>query len=279
MGGFADMTPEDREEYKSLLMDVDTNIDISSVILSDKNKQLIQEFIDEYKEKDTLYMYGLKPMNRLLFYGASGTGKTFLAKALSNKLNKTMLYVDISKSLTDSSAAKSVSDIFYLANKYKNCIIFLDECDSIAWSRDSKRSDGGDIRRVTNSIFQQLDQMDPDVIFISCTNMMKRLDPAFARRFDLKMEFRKPDKPIRYIAEKFLHSPFKLELDATQQDEQLVAKRSNLSYYEYQIIVERCMKKAILKNHTTDVKLSDVIRDIKIQIGTTHITDIAEDDT
>jgi len=279
MSGFANMTPEDREEYKSLLMDVDTNIDISSVILSDKNKQLIQEFIDEYKEKDTLYMYGLKPMNRLLFYGASGTGKTFLAKALSNKLNKTMLYVDISKSLTDSSAAKSVSDIFYLANKYKNCIIFLDECDSIAWSRDSKRSDGGDIRRVTNSIFQQLDQMDPDVIFISCTNMMKRLDPAFARRFDLKMEFRKPDKPIRYIAEKFLHSPFKLELDATQQDEQLVAKRSNLSYYEYQIIVERCMKKAILKNHTTDVKLSDVIRDIKIQIGTTHITDITEDDT
>lgn len=279
MGGFADMTPEDREEYKSLLMDVDTNIDISSVILSDKNKKLIQEFIDEYKEKDTLYMYGLKPMNRLLFYGASGTGKTFLAKALSNKLNKTMLYVDISKSLTDSSAAKSVSDIFYLANKYKNCIIFLDECDSIAWSRDSKRSDGGDIRRVTNSIFQQLDQMDPDVIFISCTNMMKRLDPAFARRFDLKMEFRKPDKPIRYIAEKFLHSPFKLELDATQQDEQLVAKRSNLSYYEYQIIVERCMKKAILKNHTTDVKLSDVIRDIKIQIGTTHITDGVEDDT
>ena len=58
-----------------------------------------------------------------------------------------------------------------------------------AWQRDTGGADTGTIRRATNSIFQYLDQMNKTNIFVSATNMLHRLDPAFERRFNLKMEF------------------------------------------------------------------------------------------
>ena len=260
------MTAEDREKYSHLIMPVDTNINIDSVILSDENKEKLRQFLEEYKFKDQLIKYGLKPVNRLLFYGASGTGKTYLTKALSNYMKKDMIYVDIAQSLSEDTVAKNISDIFYVAHKYKNCIVFFDECDSVAWSRDSKNSDGGTIRRATNSIFQQLDQMDYDTVFVSCTNMLRRLDPAFERRFDMKFEFRRPDKTLREVFKKFLFKEFRLIEDVDLEEEMLIKKRSTLSYYEYQIITERNMKKAVIHG-TTDVRLKDILNDVAIQIG------------
>ena len=144
------LTAEEKELYKDLIQDVDNNIDINSVILSDENRQKLKEFLNEYSFRDQLLSYGLNPVNRLLFYGASGTGKTYLTKALSNYMKYSMLYVDIAKSLSEDTVAMNISNIFKIANKYGKCIIFFDECDSIAWSRDSKSAEGGMVRRATN---------------------------------------------------------------------------------------------------------------------------------
>ena len=222
-------------------------------------------FLDEYSFRDQLLSYGLNPVNRLLFYGASGTGKTYLTKALSNYMKYSMLYVDIAKSLSEDTVAMNISNIFKIANKYGKCIIFFDECDSIAWSRDSKSAEGGMVRRATNSLFQQLDQMNKTNIFVSATNMLHRLDPAFERRFDMKFEFRRPDKEIRDVVQKFLFKDFSLNIDVSGDDEQIVKRRSTLSYYELQIITERNMKKAVMRG-TTSVNLSDVLNDIAIQM-------------
>ena len=259
------LTAEEKELYKDLIQDVDNNIDINSVILSDENRQKLKEFLNEYSFRDQLLSYGLNPVNRLLFYGASGTGKTYLTKALSNYMKYSMLYVDIAKSLSEDTVAMNISNIFKIANKYGKCIIFFDECDSIAWSRDSKSAEGGMVRRATNSLFQQLDQMNKTNIFVSATNMLHRLDPAFERRFDMKFEFRRPDKEIRDVVKKFLLKFFILNIDVSGDDEQIVKRRSTLSYYELQIITERNMKKAVMRG-TTSVNLSDVLNDIAIQM-------------
>lgn len=259
------LTADEKELYKDLIQDVDNNIDINSVILSDENRQKLKEFLNEYSFRDQLLSYGLNPVNRLLFYGASGTGKTYLTKALSNYMKYSMLYVDIAKSLSEDTVAMNISNIFKIANKYGKCIIFFDECDSIAWSRDSKSAEGGMVRRATNSLFQQLDQMNKTNIFVSATNMLHRLDPAFERRFDMKFEFRRPDKEIRDVVKKFLFKDFSLNIDVSSDDEQIVKRRSTLSYYELQIITERNMKKAVMRG-TTSVNLSDVLNDIAIQM-------------
>lgn len=258
-----------REVYRDLLMPVDTNITLDSVILAKENRVKIDEFVLEMDNKDKLLRYGLQPMNRLLFYGASGCGKTFLGKALSNHLGYTMLYVDIAQALSKGNVADNLSRVFKLANTGKY-MIFLDECDSIAWNRDSDDAESGNVRRATNSLFQFMDQMKPEVIIVCATNMLKRLDPAFERRFNLKMEFRRPTTDLKVTIRKFLKPGFNLVID---REDKITERRTKLSYYELQCVTERVMKKAVI-NDTLTIKMSDIYKDIaktmnfKINMGT-----------
>lgn len=260
------LTEEEKEEYKRLFMEVDTNIKMSSVILSSDNKQKVKQFIEEHMHRDMLIEYGLKPMNRILMYGASGTGKTYLSKALCNHLGYTMLYIDIADSLSRGNVAENISNIFKIANKLGKCVIFLDECDSIAWSRDAVQSDGGDIRRATNSIFQQLDQMNSSNIFIGATNMLYRIDPAFERRFNIKMEFTRPDMELIDTINHFILPKFKLRDNSDKTVYEIMSRRvadnKKISYYEIQCVVERAMKKAII-NGTNIVNTSDIYEDMQ----------------
>ena len=279
------MTPEEvktlPEEYRDiaerLLMPVDTNIDINRVILSDENRAKINDFIKQTQYRDKLIEYGLQPDNRLLFYGASGTGKTFLSKALSNHLGYTMLYVDIAKALSEGNVAMNISDVFKLANYLGNCIIFFDECDSIAWNRDAGNAEGGTVRRAQNSTFQALDQMNPNNIFIAATNMLHRLDAAFERRFSMKLEFRRPSLNIKECITKFIKPMFEVADDVDPRVEEIVERKvkqyAKLSYYEIENIVNRAMKDAIL-NDTQIVKTSTIYdmfqtaMGFKIRMGT-----------
>jgi AAA+ superfamily predicted ATPase len=251
------------EIYNELIMPVDTNIKLSSVILSDVNKERIRDFVLEMKNRDKLYRFGLKPMNRLLFYGDSGCGKTFLGKALSNHLGYKMLYVDIARALSQGNVAMNLTNVFKIANSGGNYLVFLDECDSIAWNRDAKDAESGNVRRATNSLFQLMDQMSPDVIVICATNMLHRLDPAFARRFNMKMEFKRPEMNVKEVIQKFLRPEFTLIFD---KDDPITERRTKMSYYELQDVAERMMKKAVL-NNSTRIKMSDIYLDIARQMN------------
>jgi len=236
---------------ENLTMKVDTNISLDSVILSEENKRKINDFLAETNSRDKLIKYGLQPMNRLLFYGDSGCGKTYLSKALSNFLGFEMLYIDIANAISAGSVAENISEVFKYANEKGNCIIFLDECDSIAWNRDTdKNSDGGTIRRATNSLFQQMDQMNPHNIIIAATNMLYRLDAAFERRFNQKLEFRRPNESLDKIIEKFLFTDkgFSIAHDLDAVTKGVVEKKMCTSYYEIQGVVERAMKNAVMND-------------------------------
>ncbi len=258
------MTEAEKERYEHLVMPVDTNIKITDVILSKENMEKIEQFKTEIEHADDLMVYGLTPMNRILMYGDSGCGKTFLAKALSNYLDYYMVYVDIARALSDGSVSKSISDIFMLANKYKNCLIFFDECDSIAWNRDTQNGEGGVARRATNSIFQSLDQMSPSNVFVAATNMLHRLDAAFENRFNLKMEFRRPPLDIEEVARKFMKPQFSLVGDIDSTARNTVNKRCTLSYRELRSIVDREMKKAVI-NNTMQINVNDLYRTVAEQ--------------
>lgn len=276
----SDLPKEYQELWDELIMPVDTNISFDSVILSDENKEKYKTFIKEQQYRDVLYEYGLEPMNRLLLYGASGTGKTFSLKALSNLLDYTMVYVDIAKALTDGNVAKNISNIFklgnYIAEHYDGAIIFLDECDAVAWNRDGG-GDGGVLRRATNSIFQGLDQMSHHAVFAAATNMLHRLDPAFERRFNLKMAFRRPSLDIDECIKHFIYPKFIINDDVDETVREIVKRRAKqyakLSYYEIEELVKRAMKRSIL-NDTSIVNTSDIYEDLatamnfKIKMGT-----------
>lgn len=254
------------EEFRTLIMPVDTNIDFDKVILSQENKDKYEKFITEHKFADKLMSYGLRPMNRLLLYGASGTGKTFSSKALANLLHYDMLYVDIANALANGQVATNLKKVFDMGNTGE-CLIMLDECDSLAVSRDSKTAENGDMRRALNSLFQLMDQSSPNIIIIAATNMLHRLDPAFERRFDMKLEFRRPDLNIKEVINKFKFPEFTFIDDVDDTTDYIVNNRAKqytkLSYYELQGIVERSMKKAVIRGNT-DLLASDVYGELKI---------------
>lgn len=270
-----ELPSEYQDIWDDLIMEVDTKISFDSVILSPENKQKYAQFIKEFEYRDKLIDYGLEPSNRLLLYGASGTGKTFSLKALSNLLNITMIYVDIAKSLSDGNVSMNISRLFklgnYIAERYNGALLFMDECDAVAWNRDANTSaESGTVRRATNSIFQGLDQMNKNCIFASATNLLHRLDAAFERRFNVKMEFRRPSVDIDDCINHFLFSRFVLEDDVDETTREIVKRRAKqnvkLSYYELEELVKRAMKNAVL-NDTTIVKTSDIYADLALTMN------------
>jgi len=276
-----DLPKEYQEIWNELIMPVDTNISFDKVILSDENKSKYTAIINEQKYRDKLESYGLQAMNRLLLYGASGTGKTFSIKALSNLLDYTMIYVDIAKALTDGNVAINISNLFklgnYIADNFGGAILFLDEADAVAWSRDAGNSDGGVIRRATNSIFQGMDQMSPHIIFAAATNLLHRLDAAFERRFNLKLLFTRPQLDIDESIKHFIYPKFIINDDVDDTVREIVKRRASqyakLSYYELEELVKRAMKRSVL-NDTNIVNTSDIYNDLteamnfKIKFGT-----------
>lgn len=261
---------EYQDIYNNFIMPVDTNIKLSDVILSEENKEKIDLLIREHEHREDFAKYKLEPINRVLLYGASGTGKTFSTKAICNHLGMNMIYIDIAKALTDDSVSKNISDIFKLANYVGNCLIMLDECDAIAWQRDTSNGDSGVIRRATNSIFQYLDQMRHDNMFFAATNMLHRLDNAFERRFNLKLEFRRPQLDLKDAIQHFILPGFKYIDDVDDTTGHIVKNRAaeskKLSYYEIQVLTERAMKDAILNGHM-EVRTSEVFIALSKQLN------------
>ena len=254
-----------REIWDNVIMPVNTNISLEKVILSPENREKVNNFIKEISYREQLIEFGLEPQNRLLLYGASGTGKTFMSKALAHELNYTMLYVDIAKALSEGDVAERIADIFKLGNYIETAIIFLDECDSVAWNRDGASTDGGTIRRATNSIFQGLDQMNSKCIFISATNMLHRLDPAFERRFNMKMMFKRPELDMDEAIKHFIYPKFIINDDVVETVREIVKRRAKqnakLSYYEIEEVVKKAMKRSVL-NDTNIVNTSEIYDDI-----------------
>lgn len=273
-----DLPKEYQDIWDELIMPVDTNISFDSVILSDVNRKKYRQFIKEMQYAEKLKSYGLDPSNKLILYGASGTGKTFSTKALANLLNYTMLYIDIAKSLSTGDISINISNIFKLANYLGHCIVFMDECDAVVWNRDAANSaDAGTIRRATNAIFQNLDQMRVDNVFVCATNLLHRIDPAFERRMSMKLEFRRPSLDLDETIKHFLFPKFILNDDVDDTVREIVKRRAKqnakLSYYEIEELVKRAMKNAVL-NDTNIVNTSTIYNDLatnmnfKVRVGT-----------
>lgn len=226
---------------------------IDSVILSEENRNKLNEFLVETQWKSKFMEYGLEPINRLILFGASGTGKTFMTKCLAAHLGYELLAIDIANALSTGNAPVALESIFNLGNKIGTAIIFLDECDAIARNREDKSvPEDPNVRRANNTLFQLLDRMNPDCIFISATNLYKELDPAFIRRFDEAMQFDRP--PLDNLEEavrKFMLPKFELEMDMQDDIKQIILWHARdytgLSYDGIETWVERAEKLAIIR--------------------------------
>lgn len=130
----------------------------------------------------------------VLFYGASGTGKTLAAEILANDLHLELYKIDLSMVVSKyiGETEKNLEQIFQEAES-ANAILLFDEADALFGKR-SEVKDAHD-RYANIEIGYLLQRMeDYEGISIMTTNLRKNLDDAFVRRLQFIIEFPFPDE-------------------------------------------------------------------------------------
>lgn len=160
----------------------------------------LQEIVDFLKYPEKYRKLGARIPKGVLLVGASGVGKTLLAKAIAGEAGVPFFSVAGSEFMemlvgVGSSRAR---DLFKIAREQEPSLIFIDEIDAIGRQRGMGIGGGHDEREQTlNQILIEMDGFDErtNVIVLAATNRPDMLDPALVRpgRFDRKISIPLPD--------------------------------------------------------------------------------------
>ncbi len=153
---------------------------------------------------DLFEKVGIQPPKGVLLYGAPGTGKTLLAKAVAHSTKASFIRI-IGSELVQKyigEGARMVRELFELAKEKSPSIIFIDEIDSIGAKRlDSITSGDREVQRTLVQLLAEMDGFDPrgNVRILAATNRPDILDPALLRpgRFDRIIKVPMPNAEAR----------------------------------------------------------------------------------
>ncbi|KKR89208.1 MAG: ATP-dependent zinc metalloprotease FtsH 1 [Candidatus Wolfebacteria bacterium GW2011_GWA2_42_10] len=163
-------------------------------------KQELMEVVDFLKNPKKYLEIGAKIPRGVLLYGAPGTGKTLLARAVAGEANVPFFHISGSEfvEMFVGVGASRVRDLFDTAKKAGRSIIFIDEIDAVGRERGAGLGGGHDEREQTlNQILVEMDGFEKNDarIVIAATNRPDVLDPALLRpgRFDRRVILDLPD--------------------------------------------------------------------------------------
>lgn len=175
----------------------------------DEAKEELQDVIKFLKNPKKFQKLGGKLPKGVLLYGAPGTGKTLLAKAVAGEAGVSFFSASASEfvEMFVGVGAARVRDLFDQAKKNAPAIIFIDELDAVGRRRFAGIGGGHDEREQTlNQLLIELDGFESKqgIILMASTNRPDVLDPALIRpgRFDRHVSVPAPDLKGR---EEILH--------------------------------------------------------------------------
>ena len=178
-----------------------TSITFEDVIGMEEVKDKLQDVIQQFKQAEKFKAWNIKPIKGILFYGPSGTGKSYIAEAFANEIDAEFFPLStadiMSKYLGES--GKAIRAKFEEARKKELSIIYIDEIDAIAAKRDGSENNKERNATLNELLVQMASPLNDNIIMIFATNMLDLLDPAFLRsgRCDFKLEVSLPDYECR----------------------------------------------------------------------------------
>lgn len=135
----------------------------------------------------------------VLFEGPPGCGKTTSARIISHQVNIPLVYMPLEAIMSKfyGESESRLAEIFEAAQALGNVILFIDEIDALATSREAGLHEA--TRRILSTLLRKIDSFESegDVLVICATNRKKDLDPALISRTDLSIRFELPDATSR----------------------------------------------------------------------------------
>ncbi len=170
----------------------------------DEAKRELQEIVSYLKNPAKFEKLGVKVPKGVLLYGAPGTGKTLMARAVAGEAGVPFYSItgsDFMEMLVGV-GAKRVREMFKNAKEASPAIIFIDELDSIGRRRGAGLGGGHDEREQTlNQLLSEMDgfETNESVIVMAATNRPDILDKALLRpgRFNRRVEVGLPSQEDR----------------------------------------------------------------------------------
>lgn len=243
---------DDKEVSDLILEKVTSDYSLENIISDDRVSSELRYFIEEHQRIDLLQRFDLPVSNKLLLYGPSGCGKTLASYVIAGELNKLMIVINLGAIVSSKlgETSKNLSKIFKKAS-LEDCIIFLDEFDSLGKVRDYSQ-DHGEMKRVVNTILQLFDYLPQSTIVIAATNQKDMIDDALLRRFDNVIEFALPtEKDIKKLVDLTLQNG-KFVFDSKVKANQIIKESSGLSYYSIQKSLINAIKRSLFAKKQTE---------------------------
>ena len=194
------LTHERRARNLAALATTETLADLQRVVLA------------QWKHAATfaeLAKHGIRPVDRLLFYGPPGNGKTMASQWLAQQIDAPLYRVRC-EALIQSYMGQTTGNVGAIMAWLENqprCVVLLDEIEAIFPSRsESRGAAGAEMNNAMSVFWQYLDRWEAPTLFVMATNMPERLDPALLSRIDLKLAFGPPTREqasgvVQYWAE------------------------------------------------------------------------------
>lgn len=235
--------PKDREHGIPLLHVKEPARRIEDVVLSADNSALIEEILQELHKTEIIKSFGLRPVDRLLFCGPPGCGKTLTAEVMASELGLPLAIVRIDSVISSflGETASNLRQVFDFIAAVPLVVLF-DEFDALGKERDDA-SDHGELKRVVNAFLQMLDTYEGKSLLVAATNHDQILDSAVWRRFDEVLLFDLPNaEQLQHLLTVKLRG---LRRDFEIEEAEFLPLLQGLSHADVERILRRAAKDMI----------------------------------
>lgn len=224
------------------------------IVLSDAAKSALEEIIQEHNRADLLRSYGLKPVQKLLFFGPPGCGKTLAAEVLASALSLPLVVVRLDSVISSflGETASNLRKVFDYIAEHPTVALF-DEFDALTKDRGDS-ADHGELKRSVNAVLQMMDSYRGNSILVATTNYESLLDKAVWRRFDEAIAFEKPN--LEQIKRLLSLKTSGVRRNFEPTDTKIASLFKGMSHADIERVLRRAVKEMVLtgkefleKNH------------------------------
>ena len=171
---------------------------LASLVMTETIEAMRQIVLSQWKHKDdfaNLAKFGIRPVDRLLFFGPPGNGKTLTAGWIAKQFDVPFYRVRCEALINAhlGRTAANIGDVMEWLQSQRRCVVLFDEVEMLFPSRTFATDNcAKELQSAMGVFWQYLDRWEAQTLFILATNMPDRLDPALVSRIDLQMEFGPP---------------------------------------------------------------------------------------